>query len=121
MLYEYDISGARLQEFPIPPVGSFELARDLAVDSNGNVQIYNGTFSPELATLDAAAGTINQTLTFPNWSTANVLTLGGIAAYDKLVFVTDTVTGRDTSAHRGLVRFNLMIRPPFVLALLREV
>ncbi|MEO2014712.1 MAG: hypothetical protein ABGZ53_10115 [Fuerstiella sp.] len=107
MLYEYSTSGTRLQAFPIPEISTFELARDLVVDLNGNVQIYNGTFTPELATFDTVAGTINQTRTFGNWSTGNNLTYGGIAAFNEFVFVTDTVTGSDTSAHRGIVRFNI--------------
>ncbi len=106
-LYEYDTSGNKIQEFLIPRNARSEAARDIVMDPDGNVQIYNGTFSPELATFTSSAGAITQTRTFANWNTANNLTYGGIAIYDRFAFVTDTKIGGDTSEHRGLVRFNI--------------
>lgn len=106
-LYEYDTSGNLVQEFDIPANTAGEIARDVLVDFNGNAQIYNGTFQPELATLDPTTGTVIETRTFANWSTANNLTYGGVAAFGNYVFATDTKTGDDAESDVGIVRFDI--------------
>jgi hypothetical protein len=68
-----------------PPPGDL---RDLIVDSSGDIHLFHGTFTPNLATYDAASGTWSSRTT-GMWSTVKNLTYGGIAAYQDYVYVTD--------------------------------
>ncbi|MCR9200361.1 MAG: hypothetical protein NXI04_17135 [Planctomycetaceae bacterium] len=106
-LFEYDTSGNLVQEFDLEDRGLSDLPRDVLVDFNGNAQIYNGTFSPTLSTIDPTTGTEIESRTFENWGTANNLTYGGIAAFGKYVFVTDMVIANNATTDRGLVRFDI--------------
>lgn len=103
-LYEYTPFGQLVQEFDIPVLDG--AARDLAVDHNGNVQIYNGTFDPSLSTFDSEVAIFSHTK-FDGWSTVNNRTFGGVAAFDNFVFATDAETGDDSSQQRGIVRYNV--------------
>ena len=55
---EFNAAGGlvRTVNIPAPPGTSGETARDLLQDANGKIYVYNGTFSPALATYSAAAG-----------------------------------------------------------------
>ncbi len=105
-IHEYTPSGTRVREIEIPEFGSVELSRDLVIDRNGDIQIWNGTFDPRLSTYHTHQGLFSHDL-FAGWSTANNLTFGGIAAYGDYVFAADNTSGGDTSAERGVVRFNV--------------
>ena len=104
--FEYTPAGTQVQAFSVPYPGGrpvTESARDLIVNEDNLVPLYNGTFSPFLSTLDPVTATWTDT-THPSWSTANDGTYGGIAAFKEFVFVTDmnTVGGSDV----GVVRFD---------------
>ena len=80
--------------------------RDVIVSPNGDLQLFNGTFSPLLSTYHAATGTWTSR-TATNWSTANNVTYGGVAAFGNFVFVTDMQTAGETGPNNGIIRFNL--------------
>jgi len=102
---EFTPSGDLVQTFLFPSRGGSESPRDLAVDRNGNVEIYNGTFSPVLTTLQPATGDVIKNTSFAGWSTAAITHYGGTAAFGDFVFVTDTFTfGGEPN---GIIRFNL--------------
>lgn len=50
VLYEYTKSGTQLQTFNVPYCGGSrpgtENARDIVLDQNENIAVYNGTFDP---------------------------------------------------------------------------
>lgn len=102
MIYEYTPDGTQVQAVEVQ--GDRE-PRDLVMDKNGHVNLYNGTFSPRWTTYDPLAGTFTHT-SFSGWSTVNNLTYGGMAAYGKYVFATDMETAYGGSP-RGVVRFNV--------------
>jgi len=112
-LFEYTPFGQLVQEFDIP---AFEVggARDLVMDSQANVQIYNGTFDPRLSTFDPhkipttdeVRGFLSHA-EFEGWSTANNATFGGIAATGEFAFAADVRTNDDTAAQRGIVRYDI--------------
>ncbi len=80
--------------------------RDLVFDSNGNVQLYNGTFNPVLTTLNGATGQVLANTGFPGWSTVNNITYGGLAAFGNFVFATDMATA-PPGGPAGIIRFNV--------------
>ncbi|MFO0869190.1 MAG: Calx-beta domain-containing protein [Pirellulales bacterium] len=101
---EYSQAGVSLGNVT-PPVGpgGDQAIRDLVVDSAQQVQIYTGTFTPYLTSLDPVRRTFSQ-ITTSGWSSANVTTYGGIASYQGDIFVTDNETV-SAGAPRGIVRF----------------
>ena len=105
-LREFTASGDLIQTFLFPSSGGTETPRDIAIDRNGNVEIYNGTFRPFLTALQPATGNVIKNTSFPGWSTANNGTYGGTAAFGDFVFVTDTFTfGGEPN---GIIRFNVI-------------
>jgi sugar lactone lactonase YvrE len=102
---EFTPAGVLVQTFTFPTAPGDGQPRGIAVDSNGNIQIYNGTFHPVLTTLDPATGAVVRNTAFPGWSTINNTTYGGVGAFGNSVFVTTTATG--VSSDRGLIRFNV--------------
>lgn len=108
VLYEYTPAGDFVQSFAIPfgedPRPVTESARDIAVKFGGmEVQVYNGTFTPYLSTLDPVASTWSHQ-TFAGWSTQGNVTYGGIAIKGSYVFVTDMVT-TGLGSPEGVIRF----------------
>ncbi len=105
-LREYTPGGTLLSTVPIPNSG--EQSRDLFVDENGLVHIYNGTFDPQLTTYDPSTTNFTD-ITAPGWSTVNNLTYGGISTFGQYVFVTDMRTFGDGGLDelQGIVRFDL--------------
>lgn len=98
-------TGAVLQQVVIPPgTSSSEVPRALAIDEQGRVHIYNGTFTPQLSTYNPATGLWSH-MSAPNWNTVNNVYYGGIAYAASHVFVTDMRISGDSTG--GLVRFNL--------------
>src|SRR5262249_3119773 len=70
----------------------------------GNTEIYNGTFTPYLSTYNPGSQSWSHQ-TFAGWSTVNNGSYGGIAAFDKYVFVTDMNT--NGASEQGIVRFDI--------------
>jgi len=101
-LFEYTPAGNLVQQIPIPVPGG---ARDLVIDRDGRVQIYNGTFNPTLTAYNAASN-IFTTRSFAGWSTVNNLTYGGLGAFGRFIFVSDMSTA-NIGAPQGVVRFDL--------------
>jgi PKD repeat protein len=98
---QYSATGGLLNSVNIPqPPGGPATARDLVADANGKVYVYNGTFSPSLATYGGAGWTQQ---TYPGWDTVNNISYGGIGQFQNYVFATDMMVNGDP---RGIVRFN---------------
>ena len=99
---EYTTAGSLVQTVAVPDnPGVTESVRDLVLEDDGILHVYNGTFDPLLATLDGV-WTDN---TLAGWSTVNNVSYGGIAVIAGLIFVTDMATAGD-GAPRGIVRFD---------------
>src|SRR5262245_44783055 len=106
---EYTPSGAlvRTVAVPPPPGLSSDTARDLVQDAGGKVYVYNGTFTPALATYNPGTGAWTQQ-PYPGWSTVNNVSYGGLALYQNYVFASDMTTAGDPAGQsNGVVRFNL--------------
>jgi hypothetical protein len=103
-LREYTPQGALVSSHPVPAAPSGELeARGLSVGPDGNVNIYDGTFTPALATYTPATDSF-AFQTFPGWSTVNNISYGEVAAYGHFVFASDMFTfGGEPN---GIVRFD---------------
>jgi hypothetical protein len=80
--------------------------RDVIVAQNGDIDVFNGTFSPQMSTYSATSGAWSSRTT-ANWSTVNNLTYGGVAAWKNYVFVTDMTTAYETTPSNGIIRFNM--------------
>ena len=105
---EYTLSGNIVQTFSVPlSPSATESTRDIAVDSNGGIQVYNGTFDPILSTINTETGAVSNT-TFLGWSTVNNTTYGGIATFEDKTFVTDMRTFGDGGADqaKGIIAFD---------------
>jgi hypothetical protein len=100
---EYTPAGVLVRTLTPPQNGQ---ARDLVVAPNGDIHLFNGTFSLELSTYHAATGSWSSR-TASNWSTVNDLSYGGVGAFGDYVYVTDMQTGNETPPDNGIVRFNL--------------
>ncbi|MEM9566935.1 MAG: hypothetical protein AAF974_01405 [Cyanobacteria bacterium P01_E01_bin.34] len=100
---EYTRDGMVVQSFSVPqPAG--ESIRDIAIDREGNIRVYNGTFDPTMGIIQVATGTVTN-VSVPGWSTVNNLTYGGIASFQDTIFVTDMRTSGDGGADeaRGIL------------------
>lgn len=108
LLQEYTRSGDLVRTVELPSfTGATADVRDLVVDRNGNIQIYNGTAQPRLTTYDPVADTLAQT-SFPNWNTTGEKIGGGLAAWRNFVYATDQVlSGENASTDAGIVRFDI--------------
>src|SRR5262249_43078070 len=90
-----------------PPGSSGDTARDLVQDPGGKVYVYNGTFTPALATYNPSTSSWTQQ-NYTGWSTVNNVSYGGLGLYQKFIFAHDTTTGGDPAGQsNGVVRFNL--------------
>jgi hypothetical protein len=104
MLLEFTPSGDWVQTVPIPyPGPAAERARDIVVDRQGHVLVYNGTAAPYLSCYDPVTESWSHT-TFTGWSNLQNEAYGGIAAYEQYAFVTDMVTLSGTA--KGVIRFD---------------
>ncbi|WP_257450152.1 hypothetical protein [Archangium lipolyticum] len=110
-IYEYTREGTWVRTLPVPhPTGTrptTEYVRDLVVDGNGNLQVYNGTFDPYLSRYDVAVGGWDHS-TYAGWSTVSNVSYGGIARHGDSIFVTDMTTYGTGDTPKGLVRFDLL-------------
>ena len=96
-IYETTTDGQIVGVFPAQyPGGTYpatEYARDIAVDDDGIVHLFNGTFSPYMSSRDPALALPTWThQTYPNWKTVNNGSYGGIDTHLNQVFVTDMLT-----------------------------
>jgi hypothetical protein len=105
-LMQYTQQGSRVSSQSIPQApgsNEYEDARGLSVDPSGNVNVFDGTFNPSLATLSATTHTWSfQTTT--GWSTFNVVNNGEVAAYKNFVFASDQATVGGQAY--GIIRFD---------------
>jgi hypothetical protein len=108
-LKEFTPSGSlvRTVNVPPPPGSSGDTARDLVQDSSGKVYVYNGTFTPALATYNPGTSAWSQQQ-YSGWSTVNNVSYGGVGLYQNFVFASDMTVGGDPAGQsNGVVRFNV--------------
>src|SRR5947209_4781928 len=92
---EYTPTGALVRSVtvPPPPGSGGDTARDLVQDPAGKVYVYNGTFTPALATYNPGPATWSQQ-TYAGWNTVNNMSYGGLALTQNYVFASDmTIAG----------------------------
>jgi hypothetical protein len=99
---EFTPAGVLVQTQTFTSVGQ---PRDIAVDANGNIQIYDGTFAPTLTTLHPSSGAAATHTPFSGWSTVNGTTLGGLATFGHFVYATDMTTYNGGEPN-GIIRFD---------------
>ena len=104
-LLEYTQQGALVSSHLIPQApGGDSGARGLSMGPSGVVYVYDGTFTPSVATLSATTHTWSfQTLA--GWSTVNNISYGEVAAYKNFVFASDMFTYNGGEPN-GIVRFD---------------
>lgn len=104
-IYELTSAGTLVQPIPIlestgtPPSAS-ESARDLVIDAQGRLHLYNGTFDPVLSSFTPADGDWTHN-TLADWDTVNNVSYGGIGTAGDFIFVTDMLGNPS-----GIVRFD---------------
>jgi hypothetical protein len=104
-LMQYTQQGALVSSQPVTAAPGGDLAaRGLSVGPSGNVNIYDGTFTPYLATYAPATNSFSYQ-TFPGWSTVNNVSYGEVAAYKTFVFASDMFTFGGGEPN-GIVRFD---------------
>ena len=109
VLQEYTPGGTLVRSVPLPDfAGGPADVRDLVLDRNGRVQIYNGTYNPRLTTFDPVTGLLTNT-PYANWNTNPVATYGGLASWRNFIFAADQYVPSvgDTTAQQGIVRFDV--------------
>jgi hypothetical protein len=84
--------------------------RGLTVDPSGNINIYEGTFTPALATLSATTHNWSYQ-SMPGWSTVASVSYGEVAAYKDSVFASDMFTYNGGEPN-GIIRFSDSGAPP---------
>lgn len=103
LLHEFQPDGSLVQQIPIlggetvPDV--MEQARDVIVSNDGEVHLFNGTYSPVLSSFDPRTGEWRHD-TFSDWGIDFAPYNGGIGAYSHYVFVTDQLSPM------GILRFD---------------
>src|SRR5207302_1728495 len=105
-IYDYTQSGSLVSILPVPyPSGSTDsqISRDLTVDANQLIHVYNGTFTPYLSSYNPVTKAWVQH-TVPGWSTIADISFGGVASFQQYVFVTDMSTYGGGA--QGLIRFD---------------
>src|SRR5262249_54853943 len=102
-LKEITPAGALVRTMTLPSPAD---APDIIVAPDGDIYLYNGTFSPQLTMYSAETG-LWSSRTTADWSTANNISYGGVACWGDYVFVTDMTTASESSPSNGLIRFNL--------------
>jgi PEP-CTERM motif len=106
VLREYTPTGTLVQTFAVPIApGGDAFIRGIATDVTGKVQIYNGTFSPFLTTLDPTGAGSFTNHTFSGWSTVNNTQFGGVVVNGNFAYASDMTTFG--GAPNGIVRFDL--------------
>lgn len=104
-LQEFTISGTVVQSFNIPPAPTgFPMLRGVALGPDGRAQMYNGTFAALLTTLQPVTGQL-ENRSFPQWSTVNNGSYGGVGVFGNFVYATDMRTSGAEA--QGIIRFDL--------------
>jgi len=104
-LYEVNSSGQIIQQIEIPSAGNtVESARDIAFDDEGNIHVYNGTFSPTLSTYYTASESWTHR-SINGFNTINNIRYGGIDTFKNYVFLTDMSNPTDDT--QGVIRYDL--------------
>ena len=106
LLMEYTPDGQLVQALVIP--GSEDqsrlIAKDLVLDSQGNVQIFNGYDDVRLTTFDSITATFSDTLV-PDWDMGQTFDQwGDIAAFGPYVFANEQLADGGTA--NGVIRFD---------------
>jgi hypothetical protein len=106
-LAAYDLDGTFRNALPVTGGSGEPELRDVAADAcgNGDVFVYQGTSSPTVAHRTPLSITWSHFDT-NGFSTADVVTYGGVAARDSLVYATDMATANPGGA-KGVVRFDV--------------
>ncbi len=107
LLLEYEPDGELVQAFRIPGSEGFRrvLAKDLVLDSQGRVQIFNGYDDVDLMTFDPATPGFFET-SLLDWDMGTTSTAwGDMAAWDEYVFANEHV--QNSGAADGVIRFNV--------------
>lgn len=105
-LLQYTQSGALVNSLPIPQAPGateHEDARGLSVDPSGNINIFDGTLTPSVATLSAASSAWSFQTT-SGWSTGGNISYGNVVAYKNFLFASDM--GSSGGQSYGAVRFD---------------
>jgi hypothetical protein len=115
-LMQYTPQGALVSSLPIlqaPGAMENEDARGLSVDPSGNVNVFDGTLTPSLATLNTASQTWSFQ-TASGWGTSGNITYGNVVAYKGFIFASNMQQFNGQSY--GVVRFNSSGDPPVLFA-----
>jgi hypothetical protein len=112
-VFEYTTSGTMVQQFMIPYPGGRPVTEDvrgIVTNTAGQVQIFNGTFSPFLTTLTATMGGGPGVGTYANvttsgWTLINNTSFGGIGLIGHYVFVPDMMAAGNNL--NGVIRFDV--------------
>lgn len=102
---EYTPTGSLVASWEITSTFSSEYARDIGVNSAGNIVIYNGTFSPSLTILNPSTGD-KTNYSFGGWNTAGSVIFGALAVAGNYAYATDDEVNGDGPNQDGVVRFN---------------
>jgi hypothetical protein len=111
IVFEYTTSGTVVQQFAIPYPGGRPITEDvrgIVANPAGQVQIFNGTFSPFLTTLTPTSGgpgmgTFANTTT-TGWSMVANISFGEIGTIGHFVFAGDMMTAVNST--NGILRFD---------------
>lgn len=107
-LREYTTAGVPVQAFAVADdagAGGTEVPRDIAVDTVGNIHVFNGTFNPSLSTIDQVTGVqTDRSGPGTGFSIGNVTNRGTVAAIGSQVFVADQPVGARNE--QGILRFD---------------
>jgi hypothetical protein len=108
-LSEYTADGKLVQAIPVPYPGSSPNTQlrmgDIVLDRSGEVEIYNGDFSPYLTSYNFKQSAWRNH-TYEDWDTWGNNTQAGIATYANYIFVTDRGLGQPPGTG-GMLRINL--------------
>ncbi|MBN2292187.1 MAG: hypothetical protein JXM70_07165 [Pirellulales bacterium] len=106
----YSLTGDQLHSVSLDPeqiIGPSAIAarpRGVALDANGNIQLFYGTFGPRLYTYNPITSTATST-PIENWGLVNNVYYGSIASYGNYVFLPDTVVSGAPGA--GVIRVDI--------------
>lgn len=105
LVREYTPTGTLVRNINLPPTpgSSFDTHRDLVADASGKIYVYNGTFTPHLATYDPNTANWSQ-ITYSGWSTVSNVSYGGLARHQNFLYATDMQTAGGMA--KGVVRFD---------------
>jgi hypothetical protein len=107
MLEEVTTTGRVVRSVPIPDFsGGYGDIRDLILDRDGKVEIFNGTLAPRLSTYDSVTNAITHEAV-SHWSVVPNVTYGGLTSWRNYVFATDQVTsGEIPGVDNGIIRWD---------------